>query len=82
MGRQIRFVAVSASVSSFNFSLYHLTDEQVPNIEDVAHWLGTPAEEAEDVGFEEAGGIRDSEGTKSISVKPPQPTMAKVLKVS
>jgi hypothetical protein len=55
---------------------------QVPNIEDVAHWLGSPPEEVEEIGFEQAGGGVDGMEMKSLRAKPaPQTVIAKVLKV-
>jgi hypothetical protein len=79
LGRQIRFVAVSASVS---FVAPGGSSQQVPNIEDVARWLAAPPEEEEEVGFLAQGGHDHKTVENTFERKAaPEPPMAKVLKV-
>ncbi len=58
----------------------------MPNIDDVARWLGSPPEDEPELGVYEAGGITGDSGHYNGDIhsnsKTKEPPMAKVLKVN
>ena len=80
-GEHVRFVAVSASVRPASPICDCIRQPQVPNIDDVARWLGQSPSPLQLTGIYEAGGAGQGKKENDTGEAVDDLPMAKVFKV-